>query len=161
VPERVSGTSDLPLANGHSAGGSSRFDPIVLVATVRARFCDSSNIRVPHVPVFAEVGGCGVPHTSTHDRWDAASRNRIELQAKLTLRRRGQVASEVYRGSDGLATPWNSAPDLRKSPHHSALAHKDRRRSAAVSAVMSRCGVPSISNPTMNFRTFAERSKGG
>ena len=33
--------------------------------------------------------------------------------------------------------------------------------SAAVSGVMSRCGIPSISNPTMNFRTVAERSNGG
>jgi hypothetical protein len=36
-----------------------------------------------------------------------------------------------------------------------------RSRSAAVSAVMSRCGIPSISNPTMNLRTVAERSSGG
>ena len=35
------------------------------------------------------------------------------------------------------------------------------RRSAAISAVMSRCGVPSISKPTMNFRMVAERSNGG
>jgi hypothetical protein len=36
-----------------------------------------------------------------------------------------------------------------------------RSRSAAASAVMSRCGMPSISKPTMNFRTVAERSSGG
>jgi len=27
--------------------------------------------------------------------------------------------------------------------------------------VMSRCGMPSISKPTMNLRTVAERSSGG
>ena len=32
---------------------------------------------------------------------------------------------------------------------------------AAISGVMSRCGIPSISNPTRNLRTVAERSKGG
>src|SRR5580658_4994625 len=36
-----------------------------------------------------------------------------------------------------------------------------RRRSAADSGVMSRWGMPSISNPTMNLRTDAERSNGG
>jgi hypothetical protein len=36
-----------------------------------------------------------------------------------------------------------------------------RSRSAADSAVMSRCGMPSISNPTINLRTVAERSSGG
>ena len=40
----------------------------------------------------------------------------------------------------------------------SALA---RSRCAASSAVMSRCGIPSISNPTMYLRTVAERSSGG
>ena len=34
-------------------------------------------------------------------------------------------------------------------------------RSALVSAVMSRCGIPNNSNPTMNFRTVAERNSGG
>ena len=33
--------------------------------------------------------------------------------------------------------------------------------SAALSGVMSRCGIPSISKPTMNLRTVAERSSGG
>ena len=36
-----------------------------------------------------------------------------------------------------------------------------RSRSAALSGVMSRCGIPSISNPTINFRTVADRSSGG
>jgi len=36
-----------------------------------------------------------------------------------------------------------------------------RNRCAASSGVMSRCGIPSISKPTMNFRTVAERSSGG
>jgi len=36
-----------------------------------------------------------------------------------------------------------------------------RRRWAAASGVMSRCGIPSISKPTMNLRTVAERSNGG
>ena len=36
-----------------------------------------------------------------------------------------------------------------------------RKRSAASSGVMSRCGMPSISKPTMNLRTVAERSSGG
>jgi hypothetical protein len=36
-----------------------------------------------------------------------------------------------------------------------------RSRSAAVSGVISRCGMPSISKPTMYLRTVAERSRGG
>ena len=36
-----------------------------------------------------------------------------------------------------------------------------RSRSAAVSGVMSLCGMPNISKPTMNLRTVAERSNGG
>ena len=36
-----------------------------------------------------------------------------------------------------------------------------RKVSAAVSAVRSRCGEPSSSKPTINFRTLAERSSGG
>ena len=36
-----------------------------------------------------------------------------------------------------------------------------RRRSAAPSGVMSRCGMASISKPTMNLRPVAERSSGG
>ena len=36
-----------------------------------------------------------------------------------------------------------------------------RNVSAADSGVMSRCGPPSSSNPTMNLRIVAERSKGG
>jgi hypothetical protein len=36
-----------------------------------------------------------------------------------------------------------------------------RNLSAAISGVMSRCGIPSISKPTMNLRTVAERSSGG
>jgi RimJ/RimL family protein N-acetyltransferase len=38
---------------------------------------------------------------------------------------------------------------------------KLRRRAAAASAGMSRCGSASISKPTMNLRTVAERSSGG
>ena len=37
----------------------------------------------------------------------------------------------------------------------------DFKCAAALSGVMSRCGVPSISNPTINFLTVAERSSGG
>jgi len=36
-----------------------------------------------------------------------------------------------------------------------------RKRCAASSAVRSRCASASISNPTMNFFTLAERSSGG
>ena len=36
-----------------------------------------------------------------------------------------------------------------------------RSISAAFSGVISRCGIPSISKPTMNFLTSAERSNGG
>ena len=39
------------------------------------------------------------------------------------------------------------------------LSFSSRRRCAADSGVMSRCGVPNISYPTMNLRTVAERSK--
>ena len=41
------------------------------------------------------------------------------------------------------------------------LPHSDCRCAAALSGVMSRCGMPSISNPTMNFRIVAERRSGG
>ena len=37
----------------------------------------------------------------------------------------------------------------------------DAKCAAALSGVMSRCGMPSISNPTMNLRIVAERSSGG
>ena len=36
-----------------------------------------------------------------------------------------------------------------------------RSRCAAISGVMSRCALPSSSNPTMNLRTVAERNRGG
>jgi hypothetical protein len=41
------------------------------------------------------------------------------------------------------------------------VSESSRSRSAADSGVMSRWGVPSISYPTMNLRTVAERSRGG
>jgi hypothetical protein len=50
-----------------------------------------------------------------------------------------------YFHEDSTTEPWASS----------------RKRTAAISGVMSRCGVPSISNPTMNLRIVAERSKGG
>ena len=39
--------------------------------------------------------------------------------------------------------------------------HNERRCSAALSGVMSRCGMPSISNPTINLRIVADRRSGG
>src|SRR6516162_8501455 len=44
---------------------------------------------------------------------------------------------------------------------HATVSPASRNRDAAASGVISRWGVPSISNPTMNFRTCAERSSGG
>src|SRR5215831_6256318 len=44
---------------------------------------------------------------------------------------------------------------------HAIVSPASRNRDAAASGVISRCGVPSISNPTMNLRIFAERSNGG
>src|SRR5262245_22736349 len=44
---------------------------------------------------------------------------------------------------------------------HAIVPPASRNRDAAASGVISRCGVPSISNPTMNFRIFAERNRGG
>ncbi len=41
------------------------------------------------------------------------------------------------------------------------VSEQARKRSAALSGVMSRCGIPSISNPTMNFLTVADLSSGG
>jgi hypothetical protein len=38
---------------------------------------------------------------------------------------------------------------------------RSRKLAAATSGVMSRCGPASISYPTMNFRTVADRSNGG
>ena len=49
-------------------------------------------------------------------------------------------------------------PAGRHSPQSSA---KALSRSAALSGVISRCGIPNISNPTMNFRMVADRNKGG
>ena len=43
----------------------------------------------------------------------------------------------------------------------SGVSGSARRVSALVSGVMSRCGIPSSSKPTMNLRTVAERSSGG
>ena len=39
--------------------------------------------------------------------------------------------------------------------------HSDAKCTAALSGVMSRWGMPSISNPTMNFRMVEERKSGG
>ena len=58
-----------------------------------------------------------------------------------------------YRGSGQMA---GSQPLGQKCSSGQA-----RRRWAAASGVMSRCGIPSISKPTMNLRTVAERSSGG
>jgi hypothetical protein len=39
--------------------------------------------------------------------------------------------------------------------------HSDCKWAAALSGVISRCGMSSISNPTINFRIVAERNSGG
>jgi hypothetical protein len=54
----------------------------------------------------------------------------------------------------------------RTDAPHPALREKgqgaaSRSRAAAASGVRSRCGEPSISNPTMNFLIVAERRSGG
>ena len=43
----------------------------------------------------------------------------------------------------------------------SHVSSTSRNRAAAASGVMSLCGVPSISKPTINLRTVAERNSGG
>jgi hypothetical protein len=61
---------------------------------------------------------------------------------------------------------WKSTPSLERvyddmdfEAEIRALAR--RNVSAADSGVMSRCGPPSSSNPTINLRIIADRSKGG
>ncbi len=51
--------------------------------------------------------------------------------------------------------PYASAVDVKCSAA-TALS-----LSAALSGVMSRCGIPNISKPTMNFLTVADLSSGG
>ena len=56
--------------------------------------------------------------------------------------------------------------DLTRISHGGYLAQKcssedPLNRSAALSGVISRCGIPSISNPTINFLTVADLSSGG
>ena len=58
--------------------------------------------------------------------------------------------------------PESALADGTSSPsHRHPTETNSRNRAAADSAVMSRCGVPNISNPTINLRTVADRSSGG
>ena len=71
----------------------------------------------------------------------------------------------VLGSSPSELTTYSQPPPPKKSAHHYCLVKcadgTARSRSAAPSAVMSRWGMPSISKPTMNFFTVAERSSGG
>ena len=81
--------------------------------------------------------------------------------------------SDVYRtspaGKFDVATEYNGAPMFGAShsppPFQAAEEMRypaaSRNLAAAASGVMSRCGEPSISKPTMNFRIVAERRSGG
>ena len=78
------------------------------------------------------------------------------------------AASKAFKGCGGVPRKANDFPPTKLSNTRRFRAFLQiyfwvswRRRSAALSGVMSRCGVPSISNPTMNFRIVAERKSGG
>ena len=58
--------------------------------------------------------------------------------------------------------PARRATFSRRRPQaEKGLGYASRSRAAAASGVRSRCGEPSISKPTMNFFTVAERRSGG
>ena len=65
----------------------------------------------------------------------------------------------MFVGSEDLHRSFASRRMTRLVDHNPPAS--SRNRSAAASGVMSRCGVPSISNPTMNLRIVAERKRGG
>src|ERR1700719_4161342 len=57
---------------------------------------------------------------------------------------------------------WRNALKILLSPDYSETrVLACRSTSAADSGVISRCGPPSSSNPTINFRMLADRSNGG
>jgi hypothetical protein len=76
-----------------------------------------------------------------------------------------QNKDEKYVPTDLLKLPKGQKPQkplLARVPTGAYyFGTSDCSRSAAISGVMSRCGVPSISKPTINLRTVAERSNGG
>ena len=77
-------------------------------------------------------GGGGIPRVGTHRGIRGRSRGTILAHHEFFL---GVIYSQGFASS--------------------------RSRPAALSGVMSRCGVPSISKPTINLRMVAERSSGG
>ena len=69
------------------------------------------------------------------------------LENRLPRARRQDLRVDFRKHTQGLGQKCSS------------LAARSRR--AASSGVISRCGMPSISKPTINLRTVAERSRGG
>jgi hypothetical protein len=74
-----------------------------------------------------------------------------------------RCAANVSRGREERTSPKTQLRYLSDLTWRlvKCIGETARSRSAAPSAVMSRCGMPSISKPTMNFFTVAERSSGG
>lgn len=114
------------------------------------------------------------------DSVDGELAGRVALRACAGfagLRRRtgGPPFGGPFQRNAGAARPNGRAPGERRSRDSCAGAYAPRvlrvafnrvlqvrrSRAAASSGGMSRCALASISYPTMNFRTDADRSSGG
>jgi hypothetical protein len=84
---------------------------------------------------------------------------RFEPKVAQSQKQYGEILTSArFRGT--IQTTWGQ-PRSAVLRIFQIPPHTSRKRAAAASAVISRCGDPSISNPTMNFRIVAERNSGG
>src|SRR5262249_27886184 len=79
-----------------------------------------------------------------------------------------QRLDDCAPGQDADLRPVRAGKDnrldgasIRQASDGLPLHNMTRKRRAASSGVRSRCGIASISKPTMNLRTVAERNSGG
>jgi len=72
---------------------------------------------------------------------------------------KGEILQPQRRDTDPFAS--DAAPDGAQNPLAVNGSRGDDVGATAASGVMSRCGMPKSSKPTMNFRIVAERSSGG
>src|SRR5262245_37772163 len=160
---------DFLHANGGAAAIDDPADGVRAVPTALQRNgVDASTVQIN-----------GVASRAFENRSGQACRSRLNRAAKascsiLRLRRsRSNIAPWSARLYPSITQPTDSnrgyseklaAFHLEASALDRALkcnAATDCSRAAASSGVKSRCGDPSSSKPTMNFRTVADRRSGG
>ena len=90
-------------------------------------------------------------HLACDEEWSRVSG--LERNADLLVRDWNVIALQRF---NFLTVSCNAQPIPAAGYSRNSL-----NLAAATSAVISRWGVPSISNPTMNFRIVADRSSGG